>query len=62
MKRHTTLMALAALSVLAACGADGEPVQPTMNSTITLSDSGVGANTSIAVNRGPVTIGLGLGL
>lgn len=57
-----TLAALLIATTLAACGADGEPVQPTMNSTITLSNHGIGATTNVAVKRGPVTFGLGLGL
>lgn len=55
------LAALMALTTLVACGADGEPTQPTMNSTITLSNHGLGGQTNLAVRRGPVTIGLGVG-
>ncbi len=57
-----TLVALMALTVLVACGADGEPTQPTMNSTITLSNHGIDGQTNVAVRRGPVTFGLGVGL
>ncbi|WP_370402384.1 hypothetical protein [Sulfitobacter sp. JB4-11] len=56
------LVAMMALAAVAACGADGEPIQPTMNSTITLSNHGIGATTHVAATRGPVTFGLGLGL
>ena len=56
------IAAMIALAALAACGADGEPVQPTMNSTITLSNHGIGASTTVAVQKGPVRFGLGLGL
>ena len=56
------IAALIVSGALAACGADGEPVQPTMNSTLTLSNSGVGVQTDLSVTRGPVTFGVGLGL
>lgn len=57
-----TLAAIMALAALVACGADGEPVQPTMNSTITLSNNGVGGQTNLALRRGNVAIDLGVGL
>jgi len=57
-----TLVVLLALTVLVACGADGEPVQPTMNNTITLSPHGIDGQTNVAVRRGRVTFGLGVGL
>ena len=47
--------------LLAACGADGEPVQPTRNATITLSDSGVAASGQVGMRQGPVSVTLGLG-
>ena len=59
MKKLTLLIVLAAL---AACGADGEPVQPTRDATLTLSDSGLSADTRFGVTRGPVSLSLGLGL
>lgn len=49
-------------SALAACGADGEPVTPTRDATITLSDSGLSGVTRVGVHQGPVTVTLGLGL
>lgn len=50
------------LLMLAACGADGEPVTPTRDATITLSDHGVSGVARVGVNQGPVTVTLGLGL
>lgn len=55
-------LALLTLTTLAACGADGEPVPPTRNATITLSDSGASAHLRTGVTRGPLTVTLGLGL
>ncbi len=47
---------------MAACGADGEPVQPTRNATITLTDTGLSGGLGLGVTRGPVSVSLGLGL
>ena len=55
-------LALATLTLLAACGADGEPVPPTRDATITISDHGVSAQTRWGFNRGPLAVSLGLGL
>lgn len=44
---------------LAACGADGEPVTPTMNGNIGLSNHGVYGSASIGVYDGPVSITIG---
>ena len=46
--------------LLAGCGADGEPEQPTRNATVTLSDRGAALQTT--VSQGPVSLTLGLGL
>ena len=59
MKRSVAALMLLAL---AACGADGEPVKPRVNGTVTLSNTGVSAGTSVSVGRGPFGLGLGLGL
>lgn len=56
------ITALLSAAVLAACGADGEPVQPSVNSTVTLSSSGVHAGTSLGLRQGPVAMTMGLGL
>ena len=53
---------LAALALLGGCGADGEPVPPTRDATITLSDPGLSAQTRVGFGRGPVQVSLGLGL
>jgi len=55
-------LALMFLAALAACGADGEPVTPTRDATITVSDHGVSAHTSVGVRQGPFSVNLGLGL
>lgn len=55
-----TLIGVLAL-FLAACGVDGEPVYPTANADVSLSDSGVSVDTRLAVRQGPLTLSLGLG-
>ncbi|QFT58952.1 hypothetical protein FIU94_08950 [Sulfitobacter sp. THAF37] len=56
------LLALLSLAALAACGADGEPVRPTANSTVTLSSSGMYGGTSVGIRKGTFAASLGLGL
>ena len=52
--------ALLALAMLAACGADGEPVRPTLNGGVTISNSGIYPSASVGLNRGPVSVRVGL--
>ncbi|MEH6646707.1 hypothetical protein [Sulfitobacter sp.] len=54
-----TLIVLATLLV-AACGVDGEPVQPSGGVDVSLSPSGVGLGANIGLNKGPLRVGLGL--
>lgn len=56
MKKMIFLAALA----LAACGVDGEPVQPTGGVNVTLSGDGVGLGANVGLKKGPVRVGLGL--
>ncbi len=58
MKR---IVLVGGLAFLAGCGTDGEPVKPTADSSITLSNNGVSVATNLRLNRGPFTIGLGVG-
>ncbi len=52
--------AAVALTVfLAGCGADGEPVQPTMNATIGYGAGGVNTWGGIGLHQGPLSIYLG---
>ncbi len=53
---------LMSLLALAACGADGEPVQPTANTHVTLSNDGVSVGTAVGLRRGPFNLTLGAGL
>lgn len=55
-------LAVAVALSVAACGADGEPVQPTGGAIVTLSSSGIGLGTHVGLRQGPFSVGLGLGL
>lgn len=44
---------------LAACGVDGEPVQPNATGTVKVTNNGVKLGGSLGVTQGPLTIGLG---
>ncbi|WP_456388749.1 hypothetical protein [Profundibacter sp.] len=46
--------------VVAACGADGEPVRPTVNAGVSVSPSGVSPSVSFGTRIGPVNVSLGL--
>ena len=58
MKR---IFVLIALLPLAACGVDGEPVQPSMNTTVGVGSNGVSGSTNVTVKSGNVSIGVGVG-
>lgn len=53
------LMILAAVA-LAACGVDGEPVQPSGGVNVSLSRSGTSLGANVGLAKGPVSIGVGL--
>jgi hypothetical protein len=56
MKKVVVLAAL----MLAACGVDGEPVQPTGGVNVKLSPSGIGLGANVGLKKGPLRVGLGL--
>jgi hypothetical protein len=50
-------IAIVVLSLgLAACGADGEPIQPTANIGVSVGTNGVNTNVGVAVRKGPVSV------
>ncbi|MGJ8546606.1 MAG: hypothetical protein ACSHWZ_14260 [Sulfitobacter sp.] len=57
------LMIAASLSLLAGCGVDGEPAEPTVTPpNVNISPSGVKVGTGIGVGKGPLRVGLGLSI
>lgn len=50
------ILALTTAAALSACGADGDPLQPTANLGVNVSNSGVHAGASVGVRKGPVSI------
>ncbi len=59
MKR---LFAILVLTALAGCGADGDPIQPSMNTNVGIGSNGVSASTGVNLKKGPISVGVGLGL
>ena len=55
--KQVCLMLITAL--LTGCGADGEPVQPTLNAGLSLSDSGVHVGGGVGLHQGPLSLFLG---
>ncbi|MCI5096306.1 MAG: hypothetical protein MRY77_08340 [Rhodobacteraceae bacterium] len=55
--RVLKFLVLAAL--LSACGADGEPIQPSMNANIGISNSGVHVGGGVGLSQGPFSLNLG---
>lgn len=59
----TTLRVIALIGAtvtLAACGADGEPVQPTLNANVGVSSSGAYVGGGVGLHKGPVSVFLGI--
>ena len=53
------IFALLSGASLAACGVDGEPVQPTLNAGVGVSNSGVHVGGAVGLHKGPLSIFLG---
>lgn len=47
------------LFALVACGADGPPVRPSVNTTVSVGSDGISTSTGVTVKSGPVTVGVG---
>jgi hypothetical protein len=54
------VIAFGALVSLAACGADGEPVKPTLNAVVSLGSGGMNTNVSVGARKGPFLVNWGL--
>lgn len=56
MKR---IMSLIVLLTIGGCGVDGEPIRPSMATTIGVGSSGVQTSTSVSASSGNVTVTAG---
>lgn len=54
------ILSVLALLGLVACGADGEPVQPSANLNIGIGPGGVHTGASVGVSKGPLRLGVGI--
>jgi len=54
------LAACLALLILAACGADGDPLRPTASGSVSVGSGGVSTDATIGATNGTVTFGLSL--
>ena len=52
-----TLVLIAGLALLSACGADGPPITPSINTTVAVGSEGVRTSTGVTVRTGPMTVG-----
>lgn len=53
-------LTLLALLTLAACGADGDPLRPSLDTTVRITPDGVRTSTGVSVSSGPVSVRVGL--
>ena len=53
---------LAAMTLVSACGVDGEPITPSFASHISLGTNGTHVGTRVSGSSGKINLGLGLGL
>ncbi|MEP2641844.1 hypothetical protein [Roseobacter sp.] len=54
------IIAMALCGLLAACGADGEPVAPQFNGGVTITPNGISPSASVGFGKGPLSVWLGL--
>ena len=59
MMRRLVIVGL--LGLLSACGADGEPVTPTMNGHVGISTDGLFGSARVGLNNGPISVTVGTG-
>ncbi len=55
------LCAALMLALLAGCGADGEPIAPSMNANVGAGPHGVSGSAGVTVKSGPLSVGMGVG-
>lgn len=55
-----TIIALSALVIVAACGADDPPFRPTANAGVSVGTGGVNTNVGVGATNGTFSVGLSL--
>ena len=55
-------MVLLSVTLLAGCGVDGEPIRPSMTTSIGVGSGGVSAGTTMSATSGNTSISVGVGL
>ncbi len=60
MRILRVMFLISAGAVLAGCGADGEPIQPTMSASVGVGSSGTYGGVGVGVRRGGLGVYLGL--
>ncbi len=58
----TRILAVLSLAALAACGVDGEPIRPSMNTTVGVGSGGVSASTAATWTAGRTSVTVGTAL
>ena len=53
------ILAVLTLVALASCGADGEPITPFGNTSVSVGTGGVSTSTTVGAKSGPVTVAVG---
>jgi len=48
------------LTLLAACGVEGAPVRPSLDAGVSITRGGIYPSASVGVNKGPVSVRVGL--
>ncbi|MEO0390442.1 MAG: hypothetical protein AAF218_05820 [Pseudomonadota bacterium] len=56
----TRTLAVLALITLCGCGADGEPLQPSIAADVSVTPSGIGFGAGLGLRMGPVALKMGL--
>lgn len=54
------LFAFMSFVFLVSCGVDGEPIRPSLNGGVSINSSGVYPSASVGLNKGPLSLRLGL--
>lgn len=54
------VLMISAGALLAGCGADGEPIQPTMSASVGVGSGGTSVAGGVGVRRGPVGLFVGI--